>query len=115
MNETATATAGSRHVRSLLAATPVFTSDCLSGELLVSVLDTGSTFASFTVGAGQMFHIESGSLHHIENIGSEPAELIVAFRHERLAATLETSQTTLPDLPFTPADPLLVGRVNALD
>jgi oxalate decarboxylase len=83
MNETATATAGSRHVRSLLAATPVFTSDCLSGELLVSVLDTGSAFASFTVGAGQMFHIDSGSLHHIENVGAEPAEVIVAFRHER--------------------------------
>jgi oxalate decarboxylase len=56
---------------------------CLSGEVLVSVLDTGSEFASFTVAAGQMFHIPSGSLHHIENIGPEPAELIVGFRHER--------------------------------
>jgi oxalate decarboxylase len=56
---------------------------CLTGEVLVSLLDTGSAFASFTVGAGQMFHIPSGSLHHIENIGTGPAELLVAFRHER--------------------------------
>jgi oxalate decarboxylase len=47
---------------------------CLSGTSLVSVLDTGSVFSTFTVGAGEMFHIDSGSLHHIENIGDEVAE-----------------------------------------
>lgn len=56
---------------------------CLSGTVLVSVLDNGSSFASFAVTAGQMFHVGSGSLHHIENIGGEAAELIIAFRHER--------------------------------
>jgi oxalate decarboxylase len=30
-----------------------------------------------------MFHIESGSLHHIENIGDDVAESIICFRHER--------------------------------
>jgi oxalate decarboxylase len=30
-----------------------------------------------------MFHIDSGSLHHIENIGTEPAEFIIVFSHER--------------------------------
>jgi oxalate decarboxylase len=30
-----------------------------------------------------MFHVDSGSLHHIENIGDEPAEFILAFRSER--------------------------------
>lgn len=29
-----------------------------------------------------MFHIPSGSLHHIENIGDKEAVLIVCFRHE---------------------------------
>ncbi len=47
---------------------------CLSGTSLVSVLDTGSVFSTFTVGAGEIFHIDSGSLHHIENIGDEVAE-----------------------------------------
>jgi oxalate decarboxylase len=42
---------------------------CVSGSALVSVLDSGSKFASFVVRTGDMFHIDSGSLHHIENIG----------------------------------------------
>lgn len=56
---------------------------CIAGELLVSVLDNASAFSSFTIGAGEMFHIASGALHHIENLGEAEAELIVAFRHER--------------------------------
>ncbi len=56
---------------------------CLAGELLVSVLDDHDSFASFTLGGGEMFHVASGSLHHIENVGATEAELIVAFRHER--------------------------------
>lgn len=56
---------------------------CLSGDLLVSILDNGSSFSSFTLGTGEMFHVASGSLHHIENVGAGEAELIVAFRHER--------------------------------
>ena len=55
---------------------------CIKGTLLVSILDSGSQFANFTLEQGQMFHVDSGSLHHIENIGDEEAELIVAFRHE---------------------------------
>ncbi|MET9492919.1 cupin domain-containing protein [Nocardia sp. NPDC006630] len=56
---------------------------CTAGRALVSVLDNGSGFASFVVGAGEMFHIDSGALHHVENIGDTEAEFILAFRHER--------------------------------
>jgi oxalate decarboxylase len=56
---------------------------CVSGTSLVSVLDNGSKFSSFTISAGEMFHIDSGSLHHIENIGTDVAEFIIAFRSER--------------------------------
>lgn len=56
---------------------------CVAGTALVSVLDNGSRFSSFVVTAGQMFHIDSGSLHHIENIGAGVAEFIIAFRSER--------------------------------
>lgn len=56
---------------------------CVSGTALVSVLDTYSVFSSFVVSAGEMFHVDSGSLHHIENIGEDTAEFIIAFRHER--------------------------------
>src|SRR5271156_7211103 len=51
---------------------------CVSGTALVSVLDTGSKFSSFIITAGDMFHIDSGSLHHIENIGQDAAEFIIA-------------------------------------
>ena len=56
---------------------------CLSGTALVSVLDSYSKFSSFTINTGEMFHVDSGSLHHIENIGEEVAEFIIAFRSER--------------------------------
>ncbi|OZF27162.1 cupin domain-containing protein [Rhodococcus sp. 14-2483-1-2] len=56
---------------------------CISGSALVSILDNGSVFSSFTIDAGQMFTIESGSLHHIENIGDTTAEFIIAFSHEQ--------------------------------
>ena len=56
---------------------------CVSGTALVSVLDDGSSFASFVVTAGQMFHVDSGSLHHIENIGTDVAEFIITFSSER--------------------------------
>jgi len=70
---------------------------CLGGEVLVSVLDNADVFGSFTVGAGEMFHIWSGSLHHIENLGDAPAELLVVFSSE------------------SPVDPLLVSRENPVD
>ncbi|KMO81911.1 cupin domain-containing protein [Mycolicibacterium obuense] len=56
---------------------------CVAGTALVSVLDDHSRFANFIVTAGQMFHIDSGALHHIENIGDDTAEFIIAFRNER--------------------------------
>ncbi|KUH64167.1 cupin [Mycolicibacterium novocastrense] len=56
---------------------------CVTGTALVSMLDNHNQFTSFIVTAGQMFHAASGSLHHIENIGDDAAEFIIAFRHER--------------------------------
>ncbi|WP_197379216.1 cupin domain-containing protein [Mycolicibacterium mengxianglii] len=56
---------------------------CVSGTALVSILDNGSAFSTFIVTAGQMFHADSGSLHHIENIGEDVAEFIITFRSER--------------------------------
>jgi oxalate decarboxylase len=52
---------------------------CLAGGVFVSVLDDGDVFGAFTIATGEMFHIPSGSLHHIENVGETAAELIVVF------------------------------------
>ncbi|QND54572.1 cupin domain-containing protein (plasmid) [Phyllobacterium sp. 628] len=56
---------------------------CLAGEALVTILGTGDFHSVFTISAGQMFHIPSGALHCIENIGTEQADFVLAFRHER--------------------------------
>jgi oxalate decarboxylase len=50
------------------------------GRVLVSVLGSADAFASFVVGAGQMYHVESGAVYHIENIGDGEAEVIAALR-----------------------------------
>ena len=56
---------------------------CLAGDALVTLLGTGDFYSSFTIGAGQMFHIPGGALHAIENIGATQADFVIAFRHER--------------------------------
>lgn len=55
---------------------------CLQGDILISILDTGNEFSTFTLSSGDMFYVESGSLHHIENIGATDAELVICLRHE---------------------------------
>lgn len=47
-----------------------------------SILDNGNVFSHFSIDAGKMFHIHSGSLHCIENVGDVDAKFIIAFRHE---------------------------------
>jgi len=56
---------------------------CTSGTVLVSILGNADEFSSFVVTAGQMYHVESGAVYHIENIGDQQANLILALRHER--------------------------------
>ncbi|GAB1817997.1 cupin domain-containing protein [Herbidospora sp. RD11066] len=56
---------------------------CVSGTVLVSILGNLDTFASFIVRPGEMYHVESGAVYHIENIGDDRAELVLALRNER--------------------------------
>jgi oxalate decarboxylase len=55
---------------------------CLKGQVLVTLYDTGDIKATFLVNAGDCFLIPSGALHHIENTGQGPAELVLSFSHE---------------------------------
>ncbi|MFS0732444.1 cupin domain-containing protein [Microbacterium sp. 1P10UB] len=50
------------------------------GTVLISMLGNADAFSSFVVGAGQMYHVESGAIYHIENIGEGRAEVIAALR-----------------------------------
>ncbi|HET6389799.1 cupin domain-containing protein [Hyphomicrobium sp.] len=56
---------------------------CLRGNALMTIADSHSVRHSFTVSPGEMFFVPSGALHHIENIGSDEAEFILAFSHEK--------------------------------
>jgi oxalate decarboxylase len=51
-----------------------------SGTVLVSMLATGDEFATFVVEKGQMYHVASGAVYHIENVGEGRAEIIAALR-----------------------------------
>lgn len=55
---------------------------CLKGKLLISFYATNNYKQSFIVGQGEAFFIPSGTLHAVENIGEEIADLILQFSHE---------------------------------
>ena len=55
---------------------------CVRGRTLVTVLGNAGAFSSFLIESGQMFVVESGALHAIDNVGDTEAELILAFGHQ---------------------------------
>lgn len=54
----------------------------MEGKIIVRMLDAGSDMSRFTVGVGQMFHVHSGALFAVENIGVGKASLLFCNRHE---------------------------------
>ncbi len=55
---------------------------CLKGEALVTIFANGNQHSHFTISEGDMYFVPSGSLHSIENIGSDASELFLTFSHE---------------------------------
>ncbi|MBX3732404.1 MAG: cupin domain-containing protein [Verrucomicrobiae bacterium] len=56
---------------------------CLAGRALVTIFASGNVHAQFTVSAGEMFFVPSGSLHAIENVGSGDSQFVITFSHEQ--------------------------------
>jgi oxalate decarboxylase len=56
---------------------------CLRGDHLVTIAGSHSTRNSFTISPGEMFFVPSGALHHVENVGAEEGEIVLAFSHEK--------------------------------
>ncbi|ETN42329.1 uncharacterized protein HMPREF1541_01483 [Cyphellophora europaea CBS 101466] len=54
----------------------------VEGKTLVRTLDHASDMSTFTVKEGQMFHVHSGALFTVDNVGSERATLLLCLRHE---------------------------------
>jgi oxalate decarboxylase len=105
---------------------------CVSGTALVSVLDSGSKFASFVVRTGDVYFVPTAYPHHIEVFDApemhfciffdQPTRADIGYRasasaysREVLAAAFDTHIDDLPNFPFTNEDPLIVNRSNPLD
>jgi len=103
---------------------------CVSGAVLVSILGSGNDLEGFLVKPGQMFFVPCGALHHVENVGSQEAELILAFRHERpsdfslrssmavmsdavLGNTYDLPASDFEGVPREVSGPRIVGRTGA--
>jgi oxalate decarboxylase len=56
---------------------------CLRGEALVTIAGNHAERENFVIQAGEMFFIPSGAMHSIENTGTDSAEFVLAFSHER--------------------------------
>lgn len=55
---------------------------CVSGQVRIDLEFPGGTVESFTLSPGDISILPQGYIHHIENIGPEPAFLVVFFNNE---------------------------------
>lgn len=103
-----------------------------AGSARMTVLDPSGATDTYVLKAGDMYYIPPAYPHHIEQLGDERLHILIffdqpfpqdigyratatEFSRPVLAATLGCEVETLPQLPFTPADPLIVSRINARD
>ena len=56
---------------------------CLSGRALVTIFASGNIHAQFSISAGEMYFVPSGSLHSLENAGGGDVEFVITFSHEQ--------------------------------
>jgi oxalate decarboxylase len=103
-----------------------------SGNARMTVLNPAGSTDTYLLSAGDMYFIPAAYPHHIEQVGYEPIHFLIffdqpfpqdigyratatAFSRPVLAATLGCDPEKLPQLPFTPTDPLIVNRINPRD
>ncbi|SNY47813.1 cupin domain-containing protein [Paractinoplanes atraurantiacus] len=98
----------------------------------MTILSPDGTWDTFELHEGDVYFIPRSYPHHIEDIGEGDIHFLIFFdqpmprdigyraalsalRPETVAAAFDVAPEDLPALPFTPADPLIVGRVNQVD
>lgn len=102
------------------------------GHARMTILDPDGGADTCELKPGDVYFIPRAYPHHIEVIGDEEIHFLIFFDQptpgdvgfrasasamskEVLAATFGMPVEKLPRFPFTPADPLIVGRPNPLD
>lgn len=94
---------------------------CVHGEALITIAGNHAERESFVVQSGEMFFVPSGAMHSIENIGTGPAEFVLAFSHEKpedfgikaafgaMSDAVLGNTYDLPAAAFTPFDRQVAG------
>ena len=102
------------------------------GHGRMTVLDPDGSTDTYELGPGDVYFIPRAYPHHIENVGEGSIHFLVffdqptpgdigyrssasAYSKEVMAATMGVPLGELPELPFTPEDPLIVERRNPVD
>ena len=102
------------------------------GRARMSILDPDGTVDTYLLEAGDVYFVPRAYPHQIEVISDGPIHFLVffdqptpgdigfrasgsVFSREVLAASFGVAESELPQLPFTPIDPLIVGKPNPSD
>ena len=101
------------------------------GRARMTILDPDGTTDTYILGPGDCYFIPRAYPHQIEVLGEDITFLIFfdqatpgdiglklcgsAISRDVYAATFGIDEAEVPRFPFTPADPLLVAKVNATD
>lgn len=102
------------------------------GRGRMRVLSPEGTLDEYELEPGQAYFIPRAYPHHIEALGDEGIHFLIffdrsmpadigyratasAFSRGVLSASFGVPERDLPQFPFTPVDPLIVGRVNPRD
>ena len=102
------------------------------GSARMTVMDPDGTIDTWYLQEGDVYFIPRAYPHHIEVVGSDDIHFLIffdqptpgdigyrasvsAYSRQVLAATFNTHMAALPEFPFTPEDPLIVGRCNPVD
>lgn len=98
----------------------------------MSVMDPDGSVDTYTLKPGDMYFIPAAYPHQIEVLGDKQIHFLTFFdqpmpydvgykasataiSREVMTATFGLDEEALPEFPTTVKDPLIVGRVNALD
>jgi oxalate decarboxylase len=102
------------------------------GHAKMRVLSPDGSLDEYLLEPGQAYFIPRAYPHHIETLGEDGFQFLIffdqpmpadigyratasAFTREVLSAAFGVPERELPAFPFTPMDPLIVGRTNPRD